>query len=319
MKHLRKPFLFCFLLAISYLAGLLLLTNGPLRNRATNVKNLTGSWGHSLERFREAKLVDSTDILFAGSSHAYRGFDPRIFRAHGYASFNLGSSAQTPLNTYYLLREHLKTIHPRLIVMDVYWTLFNGSEHVEATIDILCNSPYNSSYLGMALKSRNILVYNSVLANFMNKAFRPLPQCRQQADPYNTYIPGGFVETSYHADMDSVKRSLRPHHTILEPLQTMHFRKTLELIRERGIPLLVLITPVLPEQKEANLDYAMFTALMKATCSQYSVPFIDYNEPLNYKRLSLDASRDFYDKDHLSQSGVVKFNRVLIEDLEDFL
>src|SRR5690554_458534 len=63
--------------------------------------------GHTETRLKEVKSFGDVDILFLGSSHAYRGFDTRIFKKAGFRSFNLGTSAQTPLQTQILLRRYL--------------------------------------------------------------------------------------------------------------------------------------------------------------------------------------------------------------------
>jgi hypothetical protein len=62
-----------------------------------NIKDKRGDIGHMFTRNKELNSLDSIDILVIGSSHVYRGFDPRFFSKKGIRLFNLGSSAQTPL------------------------------------------------------------------------------------------------------------------------------------------------------------------------------------------------------------------------------
>ena len=45
----------------------------------------------------DADTTINIDVLVLGSSHAYRGFDPRIFKKAGIKLFNFGSSGQTLL------------------------------------------------------------------------------------------------------------------------------------------------------------------------------------------------------------------------------
>ena len=58
-----------------------------------NLNYSLGAYGHMYTRIREAEKVKNIDILFIGSSHAYRGFDTRIAKEYGFESFNLGSSS----------------------------------------------------------------------------------------------------------------------------------------------------------------------------------------------------------------------------------
>ena len=64
-----------------------------------------GCYGHTFTRMQDAQKTKNVDVLIVGSSHAYRGIDPRILQKDGISAFNLGSSAQTPINTKVLLHQ----------------------------------------------------------------------------------------------------------------------------------------------------------------------------------------------------------------------
>ena len=87
---------------------------------AKNVRSCIGCYGHSLTRMREVKELSDIDVLIIGSSHAYRGIDPRIFKEKGLNTFNLGSSLQTPINTKILLKKYLDKLKPKLVIYVVY-------------------------------------------------------------------------------------------------------------------------------------------------------------------------------------------------------
>ena len=80
----------------------------------------------SLVRFRELQTVSDVDIIFIGSSHCYRGFDPRIFERLGLKTFNMGSTSQTPLNSYYLIRDKLDQLKPKLVIIELYPVILAG-------------------------------------------------------------------------------------------------------------------------------------------------------------------------------------------------
>src|SRR5438067_355769 len=61
----------------------------------------------SLARFRDAARHEPVEVVVFGSSHAYRGFDPRVFAAAGHTLVNLGSTNQTPLNSRFLAELYL--------------------------------------------------------------------------------------------------------------------------------------------------------------------------------------------------------------------
>ena len=64
------------------------------------------------------------DVMFLGSSHAFTSFDTGLlWRENGIASFVLGGPVQPMWNTYYVLREVLKTQTPKLIVLEGFSTV----------------------------------------------------------------------------------------------------------------------------------------------------------------------------------------------------
>ena len=121
-------------------------------------KNLTysrGAYGHMYTRIREAEKVKNIDMLFIGSSHAYRGFDTRVAKTYGYESFNLGSSAQTPVQTELLLKKYLGNLNPKLIVYEVYPYTFTN-DGVESSLDMIANGKIDYDILNMAFALNNI-------------------------------------------------------------------------------------------------------------------------------------------------------------------
>ena len=117
---LRRTFVFAVVFVIAYLLAVGAIANtdsGPL-HRVTHVPDpFRIAERSSRLRFNEVRLYENLDILFIGSSHAYRTFDPRFFNSMGLRTFNLGSTAQTPLNTYYLLKIYAKSLNPIAFVI----------------------------------------------------------------------------------------------------------------------------------------------------------------------------------------------------------
>ena len=83
---------------------------------AKNVRSNIAAYGHFFSRSRDAENIKNPDILFLGSSHAYRGFDTRMFSQANISSFNLGSSSQSPINTQVLLKQYLQKINLKLLL-----------------------------------------------------------------------------------------------------------------------------------------------------------------------------------------------------------
>lgn len=149
------------LFATAFYVVVLLLWGWLMPARFTpNLRYVAGGYGHMHTRLQEVKTLDSIDILFLGSSHAYRGFDPRIFGDAGYTVFNLGSSAQTPEQTLVLLRKYLPQLHPNMVIFEVYPATFANSG-VESSLDLISNSRPDFLTLQMAFSINDIRTYNN--------------------------------------------------------------------------------------------------------------------------------------------------------------
>ena len=89
-------------------------------NKVFKVKYSDGIY--SVTKFYELE-DDTVDVLILGSSHAFENFNTGIlWDEYGIASYILAGSLQPMWNTYYYLKEALKTQTPELIVLEGYLT-----------------------------------------------------------------------------------------------------------------------------------------------------------------------------------------------------
>ncbi len=159
---------FATLLGVSHVAliGLATIASPTLKARLMRNSNVPMSVDrdHIALRFEELRSVRDIDVLFIGSSHSLRTFDPRYFERQGIRAFNLGTANQTPLNTYYLLRRYLPQLNPRVVVIEAYWETLaiNG---VEGTIFITGNRGPGWDTWGMALATRHPMALNAQISS----------------------------------------------------------------------------------------------------------------------------------------------------------
>lgn len=267
-----------------------------------NIGYKIGTYGHIRSRLSEVKETDEVDILFLGSSHAYRGFDPRIFLTHGYTTFNLGSSGQTPIQTQVLLNRYLDRLNPKLVVFEVYPTMLT-LDGVESSLDLIANDKNDIFSIGMSLRINNIKTYNTLIYGFMqdliglNKSYiEPV----QKGD--DTYILGGYVEkeVAYYQPSEFEKREI-----VINQNQLRSFTEIIEMLRNRNIEIIIAFAPIPKVNYQSFTNKNYFGHLMQRYAKYY-----DFNE-----LVTLDDSKHFYDSHHLNQEGVEVFNLKLIEIL----
>lgn len=258
-----------------------------------------GSYGHMYTRLQEADTTQHVDILILGSSHAYRGFDPRIFEAEGYRVFVMGSSSQTPLQALALMKMYLPKLQPKMVLYEVYPGIFQN-DGVESSLDLLANGPMHREMFKMALQVNHLKTYNVLINDVFREALR---MNRGFVEPLQTeedqYVPGGFVEKKQFNR--KVNRRVTPSAYRLDPTQLQAFGEVVDFVEKQDVPFLMIQAPITSKLYAATTNHAEVNQIL----SSYG-QYIDFNG-----RVSLNDSLDFYDMHHLSQSGVEKFNKAL--------
>ncbi|MRM82655.1 hypothetical protein [Riemerella anatipestifer] len=270
----------------------------------SNINYHIGSYGHMYSRLSEIKKYGNVDILFLGSSHAYRGFDTRIFLENGYKSFNLGSSAQTPVQTKVLLKRYLDSLNPKLVIYEVYPETFT-LDGVESSLDIIANDVNDLHSLRMAKKINSIKTYNTLIYGFicdllgLNSSFS-----EQTIKGNDKYISGGFVEKElgFYKPTKFDKKEI-----LLRDYQIESFDEIVQMLKDKKIELILVYAPIPKVNYRSYVNNSYFDSVMQTYSTYYN-----FNEIV-----SLNDSLHFYDSHHLNQNGVKIFNGKLIELLKE--
>lgn len=296
-----------------------------------NLNYRMGATGYTYTRLHEVEKHASVDMIFLGSSHAYAGFDPRIFARYGYSSFNLGTSSQTPCQTEMLVNRHLANLNPSVVVFEVYPYCFS-SDGVESSADVIANSNLDKHTLSMAVNVNSITTYNTLVYAFVKRLFSKEKPITEQLSLVRTtgnirdsinYIPGGFMEKTRTTLSDDGVHKTSPSHKLSEKailtdidiIQTKEgkwnprkkqleaFERILAGLKERNIRVVLVQTPI----------NSRYYAMIKCN-KEIDKYFASKGEYYNFNELMpFDNDSEFVDYDHLNQIGVKKMNGALIE------
>lgn len=296
MKHLLRNIIQFLPLALGFTLLMLWLLGGTGRLR--NVTYRLGHDDHLHTKVLEARQTHDIDVLFLGSSHAYRTFDTRIYTRRGLRTFNLGSSNQTPLQTEVLLHSLLDSLRPRLVVFEMHPDIMTH-DGVEAAIYQLCNVPPTWSMVPMVLRTRNMKVLASAAYAIPHNLFSS--EFRRFLEPEGMYVPGGFVE---HEPACYSPQPLPTTH--IQPLQRQlsALRRCIRLLNQCGIPYILL---EVPDTKDMLESYINITDFQNEISTYGKFYFMSLPE--------LDDSLHFYDSEHLNQAGVEIYNSHLCDSL----
>lgn len=195
-KTLFTLFVFCTFSSLIYIILLFVHSYFIPKAFGGNVFKYDESYDYALSRLKEADTTTNVDVLIIGSSHAYRGYDVRLFQARGLKAFNLGTSSQTLLQTRYLVQKYIDKLRPKLILLDIYPSILNN-DGLESTLQLLSISKPDSSLSNMALHSGDIKAYNSLLYySIRNNPSLFQFKLKDKPSKENTYVKGGFVENN---------------------------------------------------------------------------------------------------------------------------
>ncbi len=304
LKLIKTLSIFLLVASISYIL-LICFWGGVMPEQfKKNLNYKIGMGGNLFTRLNEVKNFGKVDIVFLGSSHAYRGFDPRVFKQHGYSSFNLGSSSQTPVQTLALTRRYIDILNPKIVIYEVYPGSFTG-DGVESALDLIANDKNDFESLKMALKINHLKVYNTLIYGIfsdisgLNNRFMDTATVRS-----DRYISGGYVESDvklYKHEKQALKN------LEFKDLQFNAFDEICKELKNRNIRLILVEAPVGKEFYKAYRNKEIFNEKMKSTNEYYN--FNDIME--------VDDSLHFFDAHHLNQNGVELFNEKLIEIVLD--
>lgn len=302
VRFLRMGLVFTLVVVVLYLAAMVVLCRvelkgHPLVYRTGDYYHLKG--GTAYEKFREWDPGARYDLLVIGSSHAFRGYDPRVFRRQGLSLFNLGSSAQTPLQSYHMLKAYAPPGSARLVMIDVYeGSLVNDG--IESTSELVANIGSDRAACEMAGSLRDLRALNMLAVRFMRSGDPP-------DIPARGYVEGGFSER-----VDSLKGPVsypRFRRDAVRPELLERLAACLALCQERDLPV-VLVSHPMPHASD-SLGHVAFAALIDSVRAPYQVPYIDM--AVGHE---LDDRDHFYDHNHLNQAGVERFNAMLIHALD---
>lgn len=271
---------------------------------------------YDLTKFYE--LEDNTvDVLILGSSHAFEDFNTgTLWDEFGTSSFVLGGSSQPMWNTYYYLKEALKTQSPKVIVLEGYMTTY--------VYDYIDNSRIIKNNYGLhwskdKIESLKISAPEKQWREFFfeyvqyHTRYKDIDQkdyLKNQGNPLFINWKG------FGCNMDTTPFTVNDVSGIKEdsPMTKKtekYYRMILELAKDNNIPIIVVITPY---ADISDSDQRVFNGA-EIIAKEYEIPFINCN--LLNQEIGIDYSTDAADIAHLNYRGNQKLSQYIGQYLSD--
>ncbi|MCR5287422.1 MAG: hypothetical protein K6D93_05680 [Saccharofermentans sp.] len=293
----------CFILILA-----VILTSA---DRVLKVKYVDGIY--SMQRFYELDN-DSVDVLFLGSSHAFETYNTSVlWDEYGIASFVLGGSVQPMWNTYFYMKEALKTQTPELIVLEAFSCVFEMeySDYSRQIKNCYGMKPSMNKIAAMWESNPHTNInfyvpisnYSSRYSELTKEDFlksKDIPRYENWMGFGSNYI-NVVEETPCLKDTYAEEPML--------PKVEKYYRKILQLANDKKIPIMVVVTPY----PDITAKQAAIYKTAERIAGEYNVDF--YNPALDPASVGLDFSIHAAEARHLNSAG----NRIFTSHFGDYI
>lgn len=259
--------------------------------------------------------------LILGGSHNYYAIDPREV---GDSVFNLANVSQLPEYDYLLLSHYisncvnLKTVVVAIDYTNVFDPMFHDGvewyRNIYYNIYMDCGIERWNPRYNLELANGSVFVhkFRSVVCSVLGYKTLEL-DCDSMGFGCN-YKTSKLFDPQYLTR--TAIRAVNMHRctdwTVVEK-HTQYLLDIIELCNKRGIKVLAVTTPCWSgywsrlDDKQLNTMYSVVRKCEKCEGFEY----------LDFMRDERFQGLDFYDADHLSQQGAVKFSHILREHLNN--
>ena len=253
---------------------------------------------------------NTVDVLLLGSSHIGMNADPSVmWREEGIAAYACWAGMQPTWNTYYYLKECLKTQKPKLIIMDTYLAT-NDLEYsdYEAMVKTLIGMRFSRDKLEAIEVSAPPELRTHVLLGFPTFHYR-----------YSDLTEDDF--RYYFWQRDTTLQSVPSSNGAVEPIQILdtaaaigsaelteksggYFLKIIEYCKEMDVPLLLVTAPY----ELTRIEQERYNTIARIAAKN-GLTFLNFNA--FYQDVGIDPQVDFRDPGHMNDSGIKKYSRYL--------
>ena len=270
----------------------------PFIYRATqgNLWEGGGTW----LKFKNFDIEKKWNVVVLGSSHAYRGYNPDVFKSYNLEMYNLGTSNQHMMCTYYIIKNYINKDNCKILVLDMFDRVFANND-IESKSDIIQNVNNDNAALEIALSSNDIRAFNMITLRYFNKTIAPL---NTDTLGYNN----GFLVARKFLDPKKKDLSKMKWKYKTDKGQKKYLELILAHCNENGIKIVAVSHPA--PQIYPLRDHDKFLKDVGPLFEKYKIKYYDYT-------FSPEMGSIIYysDPSHLNHIGAIKFNKTLIHDL----
>lgn len=261
---------------------------------------------------------NTIDVLFLGSSVAATSYIPQeLYNHYGITSYNLSSEKQSPIVSYYWLKEALRYQHPKALVLDLHY-FFDGGDnplntqevYVRRALDYMKWSPVKREAVRTVCKideSQSELSYYFPNIRYHTRWMELTEEDFFNSDLYEEYALMGYAPLARCFSVDGFgpyDDEVMEKETDMKPLMREYLDKIVKLCDQEGISLILTSTPM------PSADKGRFYTIQKYA-DEHELLFLDFNEKTLYYSIGFDFFSDSHDSLHQNLWGAKKMTNYI--------
>lgn len=274
----------------------------------------------TMEGFYKLKR-NSVDVLILGSSHLADGLIPQeIYDSSGITSYNLSFEQESPMLSYYLLREALRYQKPQAVIVDLCQA-YRYSDHAINMWGELWRKPMDSMRISEVKKALIDDLYERGDIDEKTSYYFPLIRYHsrwkeltaedfEQLTWKDHYELMGFYPMYYEniSGFEPLELTGSTETDPLDPLMKEYYEKIGELCRQKGIKVILMATP------EKSIDEAEHNAYAELAAEQ-DAWLCDMAEKSVYDSVGIIEPEETFlkpdDDAHMNIGAAVKTSRMI--------
>lgn len=255
---------------------------------------------------------NTIDVFFVGASCISVDLNSAImWRDYGIASYALWGEGQPMWNSYFYIKEALKTQTPKVVVLEVfnlthdekygnYSAQIKNTMGIRFSLDKILNVIVS---VPRGLRMDILLGFPTYHYNY--KAFKTPFRNSSLIDKHT--FPYVITKVTKIENVDALNTKGTKE---LAEKQEKYFIKIIDLLKEKNIPLVLIAFPM-RYKEEGQMMYNKVGKIALAN----NIPFINFN--LIYNEIGFDNTTDLFEGQHCNYSGMRKVNGYLEKYLKE--
>ena len=261
------------------------------------------------------KNAEDVEILVLGSSHTFYGIRPEFFEGKAFSLANVSQGLKQDLFLLKYWVDKYKNLKTVICPISFYSWFGRGLE--SGTESYRCR--YYKIYMDCDLYP-DISLHNLELSDFRTAKGKIGKVFSRSSDPgYDEYGWGNTYKLSKKNMIKwndgteaeaAVKRHTAKSWDYIDQ-NYLRMKELAEFCKSHNIQLVLITTPCWPSYYD-NLNSEQLTKMYELThkfVQENNLPYFDYLKDPRFK------ADDFYDSNHLSDVGAIKFTKILDKDI----